>query len=115
MAEIPKSKIIIAHLIAWGGAVACSLVLTYGTHGPARHPKMLLICLLLVAAVSASALRILGSNIATIIVHAVLWCIAGITAFVLANTSVGVGIDPIATTVVLLLLGAISIGVLARQ
>lgn len=112
MARSPKSTLLIAHTIAWSGAVLCSLIATYGPHGPARHPKMLLICLLPLAVLALVGLRSKGSGRNAIVVHSILWVIAGVTAFVLANTSLGVGVPPLATTIVLLVLGAASLGIL---
>lgn len=108
-----KSSILIAHTIAWSGAVLCSLIATYGPHGPARHPKMLLICLLPLAVLSLVSLRAKGGSGQLMVANGVLWGVAFLTAFAMANTSLGTGIPPLATTVVLVVVGAIALGVLA--
>lgn len=113
MPRSPKSTILIAHSIAWSGALLCSLIATYGPHGPARHPKMLLICLLPLVVLSLTSLRSKGSSRKVIVANGILWIAACLTAFVLANTSVGAGIPPIATTSILLALGAIALGILS--
>ena len=112
MARSRKSNILIAHAIAWGGAILAALIATYGPHGPARHPKMMLIVVMLLAATSLVSLRGAHSRRKVIGAHGVLWGIAGLTAFVLANTSIVDGVHPIATTVMLLVLGAISLAIL---
>ena len=42
MATTTRSKILKANIICWAGAILACLILTYGAHGPARHPKLLL-------------------------------------------------------------------------
>ena len=59
-----------------------------------------------------ASLRRKGGSLQVLVAHAILWVIAAATAFTLANTSIGDGIHPIATTAAMLFLGAISFGIL---
>ena len=114
MARSPKSSILIAHCICWGAAILCALILTYGPHGPARPPRMMLISLMPLIVVSIVALNSKGAGRSVIVAHGILWAIACITSVLLVNDSLGEGLHPIATTVVMMVLGVISLAILSR-
>lgn len=92
------------------GAILASLILTYGPHGPARHPKMLLISLLPVAGVSLAALIAKQYSRGSIAIQCWFWAVAIFSTFALINTSIGDGVPPITSTLLLVVLGMLSFG-----
>ncbi len=75
---------------------------------------MVVICLFILAAMSLNGLRSKARSVKVIVGHGVLWGVAGLTAFLIANTSIEVGVHPIATTAAMLILGAISLSILVN-
>lgn len=57
MARSPKSTILLASLIAWGGMILVALIAIYGPHGPARHPKMVAGSTVMMGVLSFAALK----------------------------------------------------------
>jgi len=108
VAQSSKSNLIKANAICWSAAVLVALILTYGPHGPAQHPKMMLIFLMPVAMISLRAFWSNSDWRFLFTLQCVLWIAALATAFTLANTSLGDSVPTYAVALVTVVLGAIS-------
>ena len=109
MSRQSRNKVQKSLLITWFGIILATLILTYGPHGPARHPRMMLIILMPIAAGTIIGLRSYKVGLPQMLLQGVLFGLAALTGFLLANTLIGDGIPAVTTTVVCVVLAMISL------
>lgn len=107
MSETTKKSILIKTVATcWAGLILATLIMTYGTHGPAKHPKVFLVFPIVLGPLVAGALQTKVERKAVLWSQGLIFLGALIgSVFITENEA----LPPIATTVFFCLCAAISI------